>query len=174
MIICLALLSSCDSNGAKRVYPCERDSDCIVAISTGVCCPCPFAASKAGVEANKNWVVYGSEEHLAAPRTEGCGGVMCEPCADLDRYNLENLKCEMGECRMMQKMDACSADEDCIPLPSECHPQECINREHEDMFEKPQMCTKMFDCSAAYRPEDCLCQEGRCVNKNLGNNGCES
>ena len=35
--------------------------------------------------------------------TAECKGRECEVCQDLGRYDLENLKCEMGECRMVLK-----------------------------------------------------------------------
>ena len=62
----------------------------------------------------------------------------------------------------------CNSDEDCIPLPSDCHPMICINKEYESDYERPEMCTEIFALEAAYTPEDCLCVENKCVNKNLG------
>ena len=61
----------------------------------------------------------------------------------------------------------CVVDADCIPLPSECHPTECINKNHEFMFEKPEMCTEIFMLLAAYNLEDCICVNNNCTNKNL-------
>jgi len=63
---------------------------------------------------------------------------------------------------------ACETDDDCIPLPSDCHPMLCINKEYESDYEKPEICTELFALEAAYNPEDCGCVENRCVNKNLG------
>ncbi|OIO40758.1 hypothetical protein CO154_02305 [Candidatus Pacearchaeota archaeon CG_4_9_14_3_um_filter_31_7] len=60
----------------------------------------------------------------------------------------------------------CEADADCIPLPSECHPLSCINKKFESNYKKPEACTMMFSENAAYKPEDCACEEGACVNKN--------
>ncbi len=69
--------------------------------------------------------------------------------------------------------DSCKIDDDCIPLPSDCHPRYCINKQYENMYEKPDGCTKLFDYQAAYSPEDCACQENICVNKNLDRNSLE-
>lgn len=38
-------------------------------------------------------------------------------------------------------------------------------------FNKSEVCTLILDCSAAYEAEDCKCEKGKCVNKNLKNNG---
>jgi len=63
---------------------------------------------------------------------------------------------------------ACETDDDCIPLPSDCHPMLCINKKYESNYKKPEICTLIFALEAAYNPEDCLCVENKCVNKNLG------
>lgn len=68
----------------------------------------------------------------------------------------------------LSDVQSCQIDQDCIPLPSECHPTSCINKDFEDNFEKPEMCTMIFMYEAAYSPEDCVCQQNVCVNKNLG------
>ncbi|MBU4284423.1 MAG: hypothetical protein KJ968_04910, partial [Nanoarchaeota archaeon] len=57
---------------------------------------------------------------------------------------------------------------DCIPLPSDCHPMLCINKKYELNYKKPEICTEIFALEAAYKPEDCICVENKCVNKNLG------
>jgi hypothetical protein len=62
--------------------------------------------------------------------------------------------------------DFCLTDSDCLPLPSECHPLTCINKEFQSNYKEPEMCTMEFIEEAAYRPEDCLCLNQRCVNKN--------
>ncbi len=62
----------------------------------------------------------------------------------------------------------CNSDNDCIPLPSDCHPILCINKEYESDYEKPKVCTEIFALEAAYNQEDCICVENKCVNKNLG------
>ena len=62
----------------------------------------------------------------------------------------------------------CETDDDCIPLPSDCHPMLCINKKYESNYKKPEICTLIFALEAAYNPEDCLCVENKCVNKNLG------
>jgi len=64
----------------------------------------------------------------------------------------------------------CQTDSDCIPHPSKCHPHSCINKKNAFMFKPPENCTELFDCSAAYEPQDCLCQDGQCVNGNEGKN----
>jgi hypothetical protein len=61
---------------------------------------------------------------------------------------------------------SCAVDGDCIPLPSECHPLQCINKNFASQFKKPEMCTEMFALNAAYNPEDCLCLKAVCVDKN--------
>jgi len=62
----------------------------------------------------------------------------------------------------------CSKDSECIPFPAECHPHSCINEKSAFMFKPPEVCTEIFDCGAAYKNEDCLCQNGQCMNANEG------
>lgn len=62
----------------------------------------------------------------------------------------------------------CETDNDCIPLPSDCHPMFCINKGYESAYKKPDACTEIFMLEAAYNPEDCVCIEKRCTNKNKG------
>lgn len=73
----------------------------------------------------------------------------------------------------LNNLNYCQTDLDCIPLPSECHPTSCINKDFENNFKKPEMCTKIFISQAAYSKEDCLCQENVCVNINLGRDSLE-
>lgn len=68
---------------------------------------------------------------------------------------------------------SCETNNDCIPRPG-CHPHECINKGYENLYEHQDFCTELFDCSAAYKQEDCLCIENKCVNKNLDNKGCQN
>ena len=63
--------------------------------------------------------------------------------------------------------NTCKTAEDCIPLPSECHPMSCINKAYEANYKKPEVCTMMFAVEAAYSAKDCACQKNVCVNKNL-------
>jgi len=70
-----------------------------------------------------------------------------------------------------QEQQTCESDSDCVPIPS-CHPRACIHKNYQDRYKKPDMCTELFDCSAAYSAEDCLCVDGTCRNQNLGNKGC--
>lgn len=65
----------------------------------------------------------------------------------------------------------CETNDDCIPKPG-CHPYECINKAYEDSYEHPEICTMVFDCSAAYKTEDCNCINQECINMNLNNKGC--
>ncbi|KAL6051047.1 hypothetical protein QOT17_019416 [Balamuthia mandrillaris] len=65
----------------------------------------------------------------------------------------------------------CSSDNDCVPAPV-CHPHTCLNRNSVTACSPPEVCTEIFDCQAAYTPEDCLCQDGVCVNRNLGRTEC--
>jgi hypothetical protein len=69
------------------------------------------------------------------------------------------------------KFNSCNVDADCIPLPYQCHPTSCVNKEYKDLFtfDEPMACTAIFISSAAYTPEDCICQQNYCVNKNLNN-----
>jgi len=68
-----------------------------------------------------------------------------------------------------EDITACETDTDCVPLPV-CHPSACINKEFEKGYEKPEACTLMFDNQAAYNPEDCVCENNVCENKNLEEN----
>ncbi len=65
-------------------------------------------------------------------------------------------------------LQACSEDSDCLPKPSECHPRNCINKKYADKYERPQICTMMYDTRAAYSAEDCACDSvsKECYNKN--------
>lgn len=62
----------------------------------------------------------------------------------------------------------CQTDSDCIPFVSECHTTRCMNSAFSDNYDKAEICTMIFMPEAAYSPEDCLCQNNICVNKNLG------
>lgn len=75
-------------------------------------------------------------------------------------------------CAKISNIDYCNSDADCVPKPG-CHSRECINLERVDEYEQPEVCTTLFDCSAAYNEEDCLCHNNKCVNKNLDGDGCE-
>ena len=66
----------------------------------------------------------------------------------------------------------CNAHEDCIPLPK-CHARDCINKKFKNQYTKPDVCTEIFDFCAAYKPEDCICQQGTCFNQNLMNQECK-
>jgi|GEM_PF-3934956 len=69
-----------------------------------------------------------------------------------------------------QKYDltACNKSSDCVPLPSECHPHACINKSFIKDFVKPEVCTMMFDTSAAYEAKDCGCGlDNICFDRNL-------
>ncbi len=63
---------------------------------------------------------------------------------------------------------SCEIDSDCVPMAG-CHPKICINKKHAGQYEKPTFCTEIFNCKAAYELKDCGCEEGLCVNMNLGN-----
>lgn len=69
------------------------------------------------------------------------------------------------------KKVACNTDADCVPDPSTCHARTCVTKTEAEGMEAVQMCTMMFDYQAAYSPEDCACDLGKCVNKNLGRTG---
>lgn len=66
--------------------------------------------------------------------------------------------------------DTCNVNEDCIPKP-ECHPMSCINKKYESNYVKPQICTMEYRQEAAYNPEDCVCANNKCINKNLNQTG---
>lgn len=65
----------------------------------------------------------------------------------------------------------CNNHEDCVPLPG-CHPRSCINKKFIDQYDKPDMCTELFDFCAAYTSEDCICQQGTCFNEKLMSADC--
>ncbi len=75
------------------------------------------------------------------------------------------------ENRELGLFNSCQTDVDCIPLPNQCHPTSCINKEHENLFiDKSNItkaCTQIFMSVAAYLPEDCICQNNICTNKNF-------
>ncbi|MFC1740942.1 hypothetical protein ACFL3V_00195 [Nanoarchaeota archaeon] len=79
--------------------------------------------------------------------------------------HVSEIKDEEGDA---PKVSFCRTDTDCIPLPSDCHPTECINKRFEGDYQKPEVCTMVFMEEAAYSAEDCACESGQCVNKNLG------
>jgi cytoskeletal protein RodZ len=64
----------------------------------------------------------------------------------------------------------CKVDSDCVPNPAECHPKNCLNKEYEEKYKpkEPMACTMMIDTEAAYQPENCGCQNEKCINLNLG------
>ena len=64
------------------------------------------------------------------------------------------------------QLSSCSLDTDCVPLPSQCHPTRCINKDFITAYETPQVCTEIFLVEAAYIPEDCICMNSICTNKN--------
>ncbi|MCA9478166.1 MAG: hypothetical protein KC535_03410 [Nanoarchaeota archaeon] len=64
------------------------------------------------------------------------------------------------------ELSSCVVDEDCIPLPSQCHPTRCINKAYEDSFQKPDVCTEIYLLTAAYSPKDCACENQVCINLN--------
>ncbi len=68
---------------------------------------------------------------------------------------------------------ACTSDVDCIPNPGQCHPDNCINRKHDDLFEVPQACTREFRIEAAYNAQDCGCVNNVCTNLNEGKDQAE-
>jgi hypothetical protein len=86
-------------------------------------------------------------------------------CVGLAAYFLFKDKIKPRE--VIFEEDFCLTDSDCLPLPSECHPLTCINKEFERNYQKPEICTMMFVEEAAYQPEDCLCLNQKCVNKNI-------
>lgn len=94
-------------------------------------------------------------------------------CTALNGSQCEEWALMRGECTLRQdtipsnELSACTIDTDCIPLPSECHPHTCINKIYEKQFVKPEVCTMMFDTTAAYSPNNCACVLNACVNKNL-------
>ena len=90
-------------------------------------------------------------------------------------YLPEHCLCVQDKCTnkanvtqiLPSNLEECVTDSDCIPLPSDCHARSCINKEHENLFDKPQVCTELFDTQAAYKVEDCSCNNGKCKNDNL-------
>jgi hypothetical protein len=66
-------------------------------------------------------------------------------------------------------LQICKSDDDCVPLPSECHPHSCINKDKAGDYKKPEICTMMFDAQAAYEAKDCACdvENSECYNKNI-------
>ncbi|HII71450.1 TPA: hypothetical protein HA265_01720 [Candidatus Woesearchaeota archaeon] len=70
-----------------------------------------------------------------------------------------------------REQQECETDADCVPLPT-CHPRTCINKKYTSFYERPEACTEMFDCSAAYDASACECVGSRCTNMNLGDKGC--
>ncbi len=69
------------------------------------------------------------------------------------------------EDELAREFTVCSDDIECIAKPS-CHPTECINSNFKERFNEPSECSDIFNPKAVYDNEDCLCQEGFCVNSN--------
>lgn len=69
------------------------------------------------------------------------------------------------------KLIACNTDADCVPDPSTCHARTCVTKAAAASMPSVEACTMMYDWQAAYSPEDCACDLGKCVNKNLGRTG---
>jgi len=76
----------------------------------------------------------------------------------------------INEAYDLDSMQGCMVDLECVPLPSQCHPNSCINQEYQDSFIRPNICTEIFSYNAAYSQEDCLCENNVCTNKNLDYN----
>ena len=92
----------CAFDPCPKVYTCEQDSDCVIGDYAGQCCGCPFAVHKDQID-NKKTFVHGSEEYRALPRPEGCEGVMCEPCPELDWYDVKCADEPIRTCRFELK-----------------------------------------------------------------------
>lgn len=94
-------------------------------------------------------------------------------CTALNGSQCEEWALMRGDCTLrldtipQGNLSTCTIDADCIPLPSECHAKTCINKIYEKQFVKPEVCTLMFDTTAAYNPADCECVTNTCVNKNI-------
>jgi hypothetical protein len=67
------------------------------------------------------------------------------------------------------KQFVCQVNEDCIPLPSQCHPTSCINKKFESTYKvnTELACTLEYRLNSAYSPEDCICENNICTNKNI-------
>lgn len=60
----------------------------------------------------------------------------------------------------------CDVDSACVPLPSQAHTHTCVNKASPAAaFARPEIITTLFDSAAAYRPDDCACFRGVCVDK---------
>ena len=76
----------------------------------------------------------------------------------------------MTSCSSKEKISSqgelfCTTDSDCIPKPV-CHPLTCINKNFADQYDSPDICTMVYVENAAHSPDDCLCINNRCINKN--------
>lgn len=61
----------------------------------------------------------------------------------------------------------CETAADCVPA-LECHPKTCVPKASVEGQTGPDICTKHFECEAAYTAEACGCVENKCVNLNIG------
>lgn len=101
------------------------------------------------------------------PVFDGNGSYSCESVAGFPAEMISD--CAPTETQTSipaENLTACQTNDECIPLPSECHPLKCINKEFEDQFAKPEVCTELFSLNAAYTSEDCQCLNNVCTNKN--------
>ena len=60
------------------------------------------------------------------------------------------------------QLSSCTTDSDCVPLPSQCHPTRCIDKQYANAYERPDACTEIFLVEAAYTAEDCGCENNVC------------
>jgi len=65
-------------------------------------------------------------------------------------------------------LSGCNKNSECVPLPSDCHPHVCINKKYAADFIKPEICTMIFDTTAAYSAKECGCgYDNQCFDRNL-------
>ncbi len=76
--------------------------------------------------------------------------------------------CSNNEPLVQHPEDYCVSDADCVPLPV-CHPLRCINQESTKNYDAPEFCTQVYVENAAHSPDDCICQNNHCLNKNNPN-----
>ncbi len=79
--------------------------------------------------------------------------------------SLSLTSCSKNEEVVHHGEDYCLSDSDCVPLPV-CHPLRCINKDSAKNYDAPEICTMVFVENAAYSPDDCLCVDNHCINKN--------
>ncbi len=100
-------------------------------------------------------------------RTGGSGNYKVYLKSDETNFKIiiQNWKIKKEERGNVLGEKECKNDLDCVPFPLECPTLSCINKKYESEY-KSRCTIKTAILNGANRPEDCICSNGICTNKN--------